>query len=253
MAGISGYDSSSISTLFAGLNNNSNSSSGLNGLFGISITDYNTIRSGSYSKLMKAYYSEGNSSSKTASSTSTSKDASKVLARVEDSAKNLKDSADALVTSGKKSVFNKVETKDADGNVTKDYDKDAIYKKVSEFVKNYNSLVESGGDASSTGILTSVSSMVRQSKINSGLLADIGITIDENNKLSIDEEEFKGADMTKVKSLFNGTGSYGYQVSAQASMANFHAEREAAKANTYSNKGLYTYNYSTGEIYNSYT
>ncbi|MGN0341912.1 MAG: hypothetical protein ACI4DO_03885 [Roseburia sp.] len=251
MATISGYDSGSISTLFSSLNTGSGSSNTLSGLYGINVTDYTTIRNGSYGKLMKAYYSDKDLP--ISQSTSTAKDSSNVLARVENSAENLKEAADDLLTVGNKSVFNKVDIKDEDGNVKKDYDTDAIYKKVNAFVTKYNSMIESGGDSNTTGVLTAVSSMVNRTEQNSSLLSQIGISIDEDNKLTLDEDTFKKSDMTIAKSLFNGTGSYGYQISAQASMANFYAENEAAKANTYTSSGLYTYNYTTGEIYNSYT
>lgn len=251
MATISGYDSSSISTLFSGLNSGNRSTGSLSGLYGINVTDYTTIRNGSYGKLMKAYYSESDSPVK--KTTATSKDDTKVLARVEDSAEKLKSAADDLMKVGTKSVFNKVEATDENGEVTKDYDTDAIYKKVSVFVSGYNSMIENGGDSNTTGVLTAVSSMVNRTDQNSSLLSQIGISIGEDNKLSLDEKTFKEADMSIAKSLFNGTGSYGYQISAQASMANYYAENEAEKANTYNKNGMYTYNYNTGDIYNSYT
>ena len=73
-------------------------------------------------------------------------------------------------------------------------------------------------------------------KGNESLLNSVGISIDsKTNKLSIDETAFKKADMSVAKSLFNGAGSYGYQVSAKASMINYYAQNEALKANTYSN------------------
>ena len=55
MATISGYDSASIGVLFSSLN--TKSGSGTTDLLGINYTDYATIRSGSYFKLLKSYYS----------------------------------------------------------------------------------------------------------------------------------------------------------------------------------------------------
>ena len=57
--------------------------------------------------------------------------------------------------------------------------------------------------------------------------------------------------MNTVKSLFNSTGSYGYSVSAQASMIDYAAERESSKANTYTVSGTYSNAYSTGSILDS--
>lgn len=256
MIGISNYDSNSINTLFSGLSNGSRSSN--SGLLGINIADYSAIRTGSYFKLMKAYYGGNDSASKIVetnkkTSTSTAKDDTKTLAKIEDAAEELKSASDALLDKTKKSVFNKVTTTDAKGNTTTDYDKDAIYKKVSAFVDSYNNLLKKSEDSNTNEILNAVSSMVRTTDSNEKLLSKVGITVGVDNKLSIDEETFKKADMSLVKSLFNGNGSYGYQVSAKASLADYYAEREASRGNTYGNKGTYTYNYNTGEIYNTTT
>ena len=62
MIGISNYDSNSIHTLFSGLSNGNRTSN--SGLLGINIVDYSAIRTGSYFKLMKAYYGGNDSASK---------------------------------------------------------------------------------------------------------------------------------------------------------------------------------------------
>ncbi len=50
---INAYNASTISALFAGLNN---SFSGTSLSYGIDFTTYNSIKNGSYSKLMRKYY-----------------------------------------------------------------------------------------------------------------------------------------------------------------------------------------------------
>ena len=86
-------------------------------------------------------------------------------------------------------------------------------------------------------------------KANAALLSSTGITADKDGRLSMDETKFKSSDMSAAKSLFNGTGSYAYQVSAKASMINYNAETEQKKANTYTHNGAYSYNYSAGSLY----
>ncbi len=54
MRGISMYDSSSVSTLFSSLGSSKSTGSGL---FGINLSEYASIRSGSYGKLMRSYFS----------------------------------------------------------------------------------------------------------------------------------------------------------------------------------------------------
>lgn len=257
MANILAYNSNSIQTLFSSLNTGSKTTGSI-GNFGINLADYASIRSGSYGKLLRSYYSEvvnGGSTSKTTSktitTTSTAKDSTEALARIESASEDLKESADALFKKGKTSVFEKKSITDEEGNTTYDYDTDKIYKAVKDFTEKYNSLVTEVKDSKASGIKSAASSMVRMTKINEKTLGKIGITIGEDNKLSLSEEDFKKADMNQVKSMFNTTGAYGYQMSAQASIIDYHAQNEASKANTYNKNGMYTYNYNTGDIYSS--
>lgn len=259
MATISGYDSSSIGVLFSSLNSGSTKTSAMFGtsdLLGINYSDYATIKNGSYTKLMKAYYAKeasGDSSSSSITSTSTSKDSSKTLANIESAAEDLKKASETLRTNGDKSLFTKKQTTDKDGNVSYEYDTDKIYKAVSDFVDSYNKMLKEGGDSNTNSILRSTKSMVNLTKANSNMLSSVGITIGTDNKLSIDETAFKKADMNTVKSLFHTTGGFGYQTSVQAGMIESYAKSEAEKANTYNKSGMYTYNYTTGEIYNTTT
>ena len=103
MATISGYDSSSIGVLFSSLNSgrtNTSTMFGTSDLLGINYSDYATIRNGSYTKLMKAYYkkaaSDDPSSSSVSAATSTSKDSSKTLANIESAADDLKKASETL-------------------------------------------------------------------------------------------------------------------------------------------------------------
>ena len=94
---------------------------GTSDLLGINYSDYATIRNGSYTKLMKAYYkkaaSDDPSSSSVSAATSTSKDSSKTLANIESAADDLKKASEALRTNGDKSLFTKKQTTDKDGKV----------------------------------------------------------------------------------------------------------------------------------------
>ena len=232
MATISGYDSSSIGVLFSSLNSgrtNTSTMFGTSDLLGINYSDYATIRNGSYTKLMKAYYkkaaSDDSSSSSVSAATSTSKDSSKALANIESAADDLKKVSETLRTNGDKSLFTKKQTTDKDGKVSYEYDTDKIYKAVSDFVDSYNKMLKEGGDSNTNSILRSTKSMVNLTKANSNMLSKVGITI----------------------------GGFGYQTSVQAGMIESYAKSEAEKANTYNKSGMYTYNYTTGEIYNTTT
>lgn len=254
MASISGYDSSSISTLFSSLNTGNRTSSGYGMNFGVNLSDYGLIKNGSYQKMMKAYYETDGAKKQGIASTATSKDGVKTLSAIESSASDLKESAAKLYTSGSKSPFRKTNMTSEDGTTTQGYDTEAIYKAVSAFVSDYNSVISSTGKSNTTSIANSAASMVNYTKVNEKMLSQIGITVDSSDyTMKLNEDTFKKADMNTVKSLFNGNGSFGYAVGVKASMIESYAKNESTKANTYSNKGSYTYNYSTGELYNTYT
>lgn len=252
MSRISSYDSSSISTLFSSLNGSANKSTPSD-MLGINYSDYATIKNGSYHKLMKAYYTEDKKVEGLKPTTSTAKDTAKTLAAIQNAAEDMTDTADVLMKNGSKSVFNKTSVKDANGDISTDYDKDAIYKAVKNFADSYNDLIEQSADSNTSSVLSTAKSLTTYTDRNEKLLNSVGITIGSDNTLKVDETTFKKADMSTVKSLFNTTGSFGYQVSAKASMIKYYAQNEAAKSNTYSGSGSYTYNYSTGQIYNSET
>ncbi len=218
------------------------------------LSDYSSIKNGSYKKLLKAYYAKTDTTS-TDSSSSTSSDSTKTIARIQSAATDLVSSADTLTAKGTKSIFKQKEitTTDASGNktTTQGYDKDAIYKAVKEFVSDYNTMVDEGAEAESTSILKSTLSMTRLSTSNTNLLNEVGITVGSNNKLSVNEDTFKKADMSTIKTLFNGSNSYAATISAKASKIKSAALLESLKANTYTNTANYGDAYTTGNIYNS--
>ena len=230
------------------------------------LSNYASIKNGSYGRLMKAYYAKDSGTAKTTrsqiasmidqrnkSTISTAKDSTTTLKEIEKSAEGLKKSADNLITQGSKSVFNKVDIKTEDryGNETTDqgYDKDAIYKAVSGFVKDYNEVLKQSDSSETAGVKNRVKTLVGMTDVNSDLLSKVGITVNKDNTLSIDEKKFKESDMATAKSLFNGNSSYAYRVSAQASLIDFAASMEATKAKTYNMTGNYNRTYSVGSYY----
>lgn len=227
----------------AGLFGNS-SSYGVNSLFGSSsssvLSDWSFIRNGTYKKLMKAYYGQNKTSSTSTDTTSANKKtqaAQRTQTEIETSATDLKKSTDALMATGTKSLFKVTETKGEDGKVTKTYDTDKIYKAVNQFVKDYNELIETTSKSNVSGVKNNVRSMNATTNGNKTLLDEIGITIKADNTLSLDEDTFKKADMSKVEALFKGNTSYGYQVGLRTSLIDYYAGREA---DTYNKYGSYS-------------
>lgn len=251
------------SYLFSNLSSRTSSGSSLGNLNFLS--DYYSIKNGSYGKLLKAYYNKvGNTSASNTEntkdtssklSTSLAEDSAKTLTAIDKSADQLKESADALINKGEKSLFTEKEvtTKNEDGTTTttKEYDMDAIYSAVSDFVSDYNNLIDDVDDSNASSVQNAASNMTNITGLYSRTLSQVGITVGEDNKLTLDEETFKAADMSKLKSIFNESPSFAYSISSQASFIDFAASREATKANTYNNNGFYANNYSMGNLFNS--
>ena len=211
--------SDTLSTLFSSMSTSTSKSSSTTGLESL-LGDYNANKNGTYYKLLKAYYAKEGSTSST--STSTSTDSDSTVSQIQSAASDLNDSVSALTNTGTKSVFSKTTSTDANGTTSTSYDTDAIYNAVSKYVDNYNSMIKAANSSSDSKVTSTAASMINSTKAESSLLSSLGITIDSSNyTLSIDEDTFKSADMSTAKTLFNGSGSYAYQVSANASMMNW--------------------------------
>lgn len=217
-----------VASIFGNLNTSSASSD-------FSLADYASIKNGSYYKLTKAYYAKQDS--KTTESTSEeSKAAATKNTQIRTDATALKSAADLL---GSKDLN----------------DRDSLYTTAKQFVEEYNAVLSSATDSDDKSILRNTLHMTTLTKKNEGLLSKAGITIGEDNKLSLDEKTFKAATSSSLTSLFKGTGSYMDGVGSYASRINQSAVRVAQKNNTYTASGSFTTadaTASTGSIMDNY-
>lgn len=251
MSGLFSYD---VSTLFSSLGNNkTTSTSGINMMAGLDLNTLSSIKNGSYRKLLNAYYEKTGENSDTTSSTDSDTEVSKTKVNavsVRDEAASLSSSVEEL---NKSDLWKKKEVTAEDGSVTEEYDKDAIYKAVSSFVKDYNLLIDGTGKSENNSVLRKASNMVGYTKANKAVLSSIGITIGTDNKLSVDETKFKNSSVAEIKSVFTGNGSYGKSVQSSAAMIYGSAVSQLASL---SSSGLYSgsgsYSYISGSIYNRF-
>ena len=227
------------SFLFSGLNSSRNSS---NLLSSINLSDYNSIKSGTYGKLLKAYYKQDDvevkdSTSKNDKTNKTESTTAKELKEVQTEANGLRDSATALMQRGSKSVF-------------KDEDMDKIYKAVSDFVNDFNAVVEKGENSGSKALVRGTEGLVDLAGDYEKELEQMGITFDKNDKLSIDKDTFMKTDVNKVKELFNGQNSFAYLTSLRAVSMGNTAYSESNKSSLYTGEGSYS-TLSTSDLFNS--
>ena len=163
------------------------------------LSDYAAIKNGSYGKLMKAYYAKQD-----AEKLSGKGDTSQKLTLMKTSADYLKKSADALNDASlwEKKKIKKKDEKTGEETEVEDYDW-----------------------------------MTGMTDKTSHLLSKIGITIGKGNKLELDEDELKKADISSLKTVFTGYNSFAGKTAQKATGISNAANRASA---TYTNNGTYS-------------
>ena len=221
------FDSNSIGNLFSSLGTSTTGSTNTySGNLGINLADYASIKNGSYSKLMKSYYEmDEKKDAKETNSKNDTDDTDATIKSIKGATKELKESAQALY--GSKGIFEK----DANG----EYDMEAIYEKVNAFVEDYNSMIESVGSAETESIANAGANVVNATTNNMKMLVKLGISVSGSDfTLSIDKEDFMESNISDIKSMFSGVGSFAYQVGAKASRIYSMVEDKVSGIGTYS-------------------
>jgi hypothetical protein len=222
------------------------------------LSDYASIQNGSYRKLMNAYYNKpANTSSSKAVSDLLKKTEDKSLTAIKSEADSLMSSAGKLTATGSKSLFVKkditvTDEKTGEKTTTKDYDMDSIAKAVKSFVSDYNDLIGSVSDSDNYSILKKSLMMIQGTASYSKSLESVGISIGADNKLTLDEDKLKSADINNIKSLFNGNNSFAYRTSQRAAMIGQETTKAATSATNYTSSGQYQYYNYYGSAYNAY-
>ena len=232
--GISIQSKNDYSFLFNSMNKNSgNALSGMNWL-----SDYNSIKSGSYGKLMKAYYASDVEDTKTGAG----KDSSSILSRLTDH------KAPTTAVSDEAKAFNKAATtadalqssiKDL-SSLKDDADDDKIYDSLNNYIKNYNSVIDAAGSTTDKAISNRLSTIRSATASNEKALNGLGISIGNDGKLSINKDTFAAADKSGVKDLFAERRSYASNVGVSAAMIQSTANYDSARASTYTAAGSYS-------------
>ena len=223
MSGVSG-----ISSLFGTTSGTSQTSS-------FSLSDYASIKNGSYGKLVKSYY-RNEENEKTAAA---SEKSSANLASVRSGADSLKSAADAL-SDPKLWEKKKIKTKNeetGEEEEKEDYDWDAITKAVNSFADAYNGVIGSSGNSDSKDVLRNASWMVGDTEKTAKLLEKVGIEVGSDNKLTVNEDKLKEANVGTLKLLFTGHNSFADKVSSKASSISRAAAKTAA---TYTKDGTWS-------------
>lgn len=208
-----GYTGSSFFDTYFGTSNNTNSSNSSSWISGLG--DLKMIQSGVYKKALKAYYKTqtANTDEETISGSGQA-DSNNNLSLVKAASAKLNKAASNLQNKD----YSTVKAED-------------LVDDVKDFVSSYNSTLSGTKNLNSYSILQTAVWTTEQMNISEGLLNKVGISIKEDNSLSLDEEKFKSAKSSDLKALFSGSGSLMSQIAQKAStMANQSANQLAVNS-----------------------
>ncbi len=192
------------------------------------LADYASIKNGSYGKMMKAYYAK-----LAASEDGSDEDTSSAKTG---SGSNVKDTLTASAASSAYKSAEKLSTMEfSEDNL------DEAYDAVSEFIENYNSLIKNGSSSENTSVQKQAQYLYDTMYNNYKLFAKIGITLNADRTLSLDEDTFKEGSISTMKTLFNGSNSFADKVSYKASqMYRYANEGKSVTAKNYTSSGTYS-------------
>lgn len=184
------------------------------------LADYASIRNGSYSKLLKSYYGKGQSSFSTSSSSKSSTgDSGYILDKILEERRNPKVSKEVQtansnlptkVSSLKNSVTalqNEKTYKDTEDGKTA---AENMLSAVKDFVTNYNETVTTAKKSTLASQTSNVAGMMRITNENADQLKEMGITINANGTLQLNQGKLKGTDVSKVQEMFSSKNSMSY-------------------------------------------
>ena len=180
--------------------------------------DLSLMRSGVYTKMLKSYYAKQTSSTDKTSSSGKSSSSEDYLNMINDKISKLKTSTSDEALSSIKSEADQMK-KAADAVTAIDYDKtsgDAVYSKTKDLVNTYNSLVKQTGKSDLVSISQSRTWMVNDTKAHEAQWNKIGITIEDDQTLTIDEKKFKEASTSDIKNFLSGSSGYASRLSTKA-------------------------------------
>lgn len=221
----------------------SSSSGGGNSNF---FSDYASIKNGSYRRLMKSYYGKANGAG---SSSSGSKSRSNnVLDKLLEEKKNPKVSkevqeANANLTAGISSLKSSVSTLQNDKTYTDTPNgstaADKTVSAVKDYVTSYNNLVTAAKGSTLTSKTSHVANMMSATAANKDKLAEIGVKVNANGTLTLNEAKLKAVDTSKVQEVFSKDDKMSYG-SAVASRLRFAGTASTTSTGTKTDTGTDT-------------
>lgn len=109
---------------------------------------------------------------------------------------------DASTAAAANSLYKSIENLGAT-EMTND-NKEALLKAFNKFVKDYNELITSTDKSKNTNVINQANYLKGIVSNNSSTFSKLGVTIESDKTLTLDEKKFMDADMGNIKKLYSG-------------------------------------------------
>lgn len=214
-----------LTTLFKGVNSFADKAAGRASKI------YRTAGDGEAVTSSKAKYAGTTGSASASSSSKTETDS----VSKKGTSKTAKDSASASLAS---TLYKSV---DKLGSMTiNNANKNKVYDAVSTFVKDYNALIKKSSDSENSNVINQTDYLKNLISDNKSAFSKMGITVNSDKSLTIDEKKFKDSDMSNVKNLFTGAYSFAEKMTDKINQIYRYATQgESLNAQTYTSQGGY--------------
>ncbi len=200
------------------------------------VSDYNSIKNGSYGKLMKSYY-KGQAGSTNAAGKSNksnrnntldklmadrknptlSKEATAANAKLNSSLKTLTTALSALQS--KDTYKNKAANKNTAADKSENNANDSLAKRsLKDFVSSYNDAVKSSKKSTMNNISKNVANMMKAAKENEDKFKELGVNINRDGTLTVNEDKLNSADDERIAELFDGDKAMSFGSKAASSL-----------------------------------
>lgn len=116
--------------------------------------------------------------------------------------------------------------------------KEELYKAFNSFVKDYNDLINNTAKSKNSNVVNQANALKSIVNNNSATFSRLGVTINSDYTLTLDEDKFKEADMSSVKKLFSGAYSPAEKMTDKVnSIYRYATQGETLNKQTYDNGG----------------
>ena len=211
------------------------------------LSDYASIKNGSYARLMKSYYGTGQTLGSVPSSSKKSTKTSNVLDKILEERKNPKVSknvqeANENLTKGISNLKSSVSALQSDGTYTNTENgqsaADKVVSAMKTFVSDYNNVVNSAKGSTLANKTAYVANMMGSTAANADKLEEIGIRVNARGNLELNEAKLKAADLSKVQELFSPDDmmSYGSMIASRVQFAGSGATTNTVDGTTNTDK-----------------